>query len=111
MKSLILRMIVLSTLLIFVCSSQAQNYTRSGNTFTAKASAGRTKAEPTKTKYVWTDSKGNTYPIYMGKTGSCFVIRKSAKTGKEYRSYLGPEVSAEICRELGVKYEPKNKKG
>ena len=106
-----MRVVLLSTLLIFACNIQAQNYVRSGNTFTVKASAGRAKAEPTKTKYVWTDSKGNTYPIYMGKTGSCFVIRKSAKTGKEYKSYLGSEVSAEICKELGVKYEPKNKKG
>jgi hypothetical protein len=96
-----------------VCSysANAQTYTREGNTFTAKASAGRAKAEPIKTKFVWTDSKGVAYPIYMGKTGSCFVIRKSSKTGKEYRSYLGTEVSAEICKELGVKYEPKNKKG
>lgn len=111
MKLLMKLLVTLSLLLVCFCSANAQTYTREGNTFTVKASAGRAKAEPTKTKYIWTDSKGNTYPIYMGKTGSCFVIRKSAKTGKEYKSYLGPEISAEICRELGVKYEPKNKKG
>ena len=58
---------------------------------------------------VWKDSKGNEYPVYMSSTGSCFVIKTSAKTGKEYRNYLGPEISEQMCKELNVEYKGKKK--
>ena len=96
-------------MLVLLCVgliSNAQNYTREGNTFVSVKSA---KAEPTKTKFTWKDSKGTEYPVYISSTGSCFIIRISKKTGKEYRSYLGPEVSAQICKELNIEY--KGKKG
>lgn len=96
-------------MLVLLCiglTSNAQNYTREGNTFVSAKSA---KAEPTKTKFTWKDSKGTEYPVYISSTGSCFVIKVSAKTGKEYRSYLGPEISKQICKELGIEY--KGKKG
>ena len=101
----------LLTLLLLVLAmgltANAQTYTRSGNTFIS--STGERKAEPTKTKFTWKDSKGNEYPVYISSNGSCFIIRISKKTGKEYRSYLGPEVSAQICKELNIEY--KSKKG
>ena len=84
----------------------AQNYTRNGNEFSVTS---KSKAEPIKTKYTWKDSKGVVYSVYMSANGSCFVIKISKKTGKEYRNYLGPEVSAQICKELGIEY--KGKKG
>ena len=88
----------------------AQSFERQGNTFVSKSTKGsRTKSEPTKTKFTWKDSKGNEYPVYMSSTGSCFVIKTSAKTGKEYRNYLGPEVSEQMCKELGVEYKGKKK--
>jgi hypothetical protein len=86
----------------------AQNYTREGNTFISSTGE-RTKQEATKTKFTWKDSKGKEYPVYISKSGSCFVIKVSAKTGKEYRNYLGPEISRQICKELNVEY--KSKKG
>lgn len=86
----------------------AQSYERQGNTFVSNKGS-RAKAEPTKTKFTWKDSKGNEYPVYMSSTGSCFVIKTSAKTGKEYRNYLGPEVSEQICKELNVTYKGKKK--
>ena len=98
--------IMLVLLLLVGVPTYAQNYTREGNTFVSVKSA---KAEPTKTKFTWKDSKGTEYPIYISSTGSCFIIRISKKTGKEYRSYLGPEVSAQICKELNIEY--KGKKG
>ena len=64
---------------------------------------------PDKTPYTWKDSKGKEYPIYISSTGSCFVIKTSSKTGKEYRQYLGPEISEEICKQLGRKYTAKTK--
>ena len=89
-------------------AANAQTYTRSGNTFISSTGE-RVKAEPVKTKFTWKDSKGREYPVYISKTGSCFIIKVSAKTGKEYRNYLGPEISQQICKELNVEY--KGKKG
>lgn len=52
-----------------------------------------------KTGVTWKDSKGDEYPVYMAHTGSCFVI-KTSKSGKDYRAYLGEEVSEQIRKEL-----------
>ena len=89
-------------------AANAQTYTRSGNTFISSTGE-RVKAEPTKTKFTWKDSKGKEYPVYISSNGSCFVIKVSAKTGKEYRNYLGPEISQQICKELNVEYKGKKK--
>ena len=102
----------LLTLLLLVLAmglaANAQTYTRSGNTFISSTGE-RVKAEPVKTKFTWKDSKGKEYPVYISSNGSCFVIKISAKTRKEYRNYLGPEISQQICKELNVEY--KGKKG
>ena len=84
----------------------AQTYTRNGNTFTSAKSV-KAKAEPVKTKFTWKDSKGKEYPVYISAKGSCFVIKTSSKTGKEYKNYLGPEISSQICKELNIKYNGK----
>lgn len=86
--------------------ANAQTYTRNGNTFTSTKSV-KAKAEPVKTKFTWKDSKGKEYPVYISSKGSCFVIKVSAKTGKEYKNYLGPEISSQICKELNIKYNGK----
>ena len=82
-------------------------YKQEGNIF---SSVKTTKTVTTdKTPYTWKDSKGKEYPIYISSTGSCFVIKVSSKTGKEYRQYLGPEISEEICKQLGREYKAKTK--
>ena len=102
----------LLTLLLLVLAiglvANAQSYSREGNTFISSTGE-RVTAEPVKTKFTWKDSKGKEYPIYISSTGSCFVIKVSAKTGKEYRNYLGSEISQQICKELNINY--KSKKG
>lgn len=102
----------LLTLLLLVLAiglvANAQTYTRSGNTFISSTGE-RVKAVDTKTKFTWKDSKGKEYPIYISKSGSCYVIKVSAKTNKEYKNYLGPEISEQICKELNINY--KSKKG
>ena len=97
--------------LIFAAAvpASAQDYTRNGKTFVQSARSAK-KAEATLTAYKWQDSKGNEYPIYQSASGACFVLRTSKKTGKEYKHYLPKELSAEIARETGVKYEPKTRK-
>ena len=102
---------ILFIMLLFCISfnnAYSQNYTRNGNTFISSKGE-RVKAEPVKTKFTWKDSKDKEYPVYISNNGSCFVIKVSVKTGKEYRNYLGSEISQQICKELNIEY--KGKKG
>lgn len=85
--------------------AKAQSFNRNGNNFEQVSTTKSSSA--TKTKFTWTDSKGNTYPIYIGSTGSCYVLKVSQKTNKEYKYYLGAEISQAVCKELGIKYKNK----
>ena len=105
MKKILLMLLLL---LVVGATTNAQTYSREGNTFISSTGV-RVKAEPVKTRFTWKDNKGKVYPIYISGNGSCFVIKVSAKTGKEYRNYLGPEISQQICKELNIEY--KGKKG
>ena len=71
-----------------------------------KAQSARVKQQPRLTPYKWEDSKGNQYPIYIGPSGACYVVRIS-KNGNEYKQYLGEEISRDICNKMGVAYAPK----
>ena len=105
MKQIILILIMMLSMSL---TTNAQNYVRSGNTFTAKSySKSSSKSGSIKTKFTWKDSKGKTYAIQVSSSGATFVIKTSSKTGKEYKNYLGPEISKEVCRELGIKYNSK----
>lgn len=99
-------LLVMMALMCCLTVSAQHPYTRSGDTFTAMTKA-KEKVEPTKTKYFYTDSHGDKYPIFMSSTGSCFINKVSSKTGKEYRMYLGKDISMEICKEMGVEYKGK----
>lgn len=88
-------------------TTNAQNYIRSGNTFIVKSSTKSSKSTSIKTKFTWKDSKGKTYQINVSSSGAAFVIKTSSKTNKEYKNYLGPEISKEICKELGINYTSK----
>lgn len=61
------------------------------------------KTSDNKTKFTYTDNKNITYPIYISKSGSCYIIVTSKK-GNQYKKYLGKEISKEVCKELNVKY-------
>lgn len=102
------KLLIILVLLCVGLTSNAQSYTREGNTFISSMGE-RVKAEPVKTKFTWKDSKGNEYPVYISPKGSCFVIKGKDKNGKDKRTYLGPEISQQICKELGIEY--KSKKG
>ena len=107
------RLLVL--ILIIICCALIANaddnksFKYENNTY---SSTGREKSNSTaiNTGFNWTDSKGNTYPIYMSpSSGSCYIIKVSAKTNKEYKQYLGPDVSQDICKKLGKEYKAKKK--
>jgi len=92
---------------LWMTADAQTTYKQEGNTF---SSVKTTKTvTPEKTDYLWKDFKGNVHPIYISQSGSCFIIKISSKTGKEYRQYLGPEMSEEICRKLGREYKVKTK--
>lgn len=78
-----------------------------GNTYSNSSTGGKVSTPPTKTPYTWKDKKGNSYPIYMSASGSCFIIKTSKNTGKDYKNYLGPEVSTDICKKMGKEYRGK----
>ena len=86
----------------------AQSFTRNGNNFEQVSKSA--SSEATKTKFTWTDTKGNKYPIFVTKTGRCFVNKLSSKTNKEYKYYLKEDLSRAICKELGIIYQEKAKK-
>ena len=96
-------------LMLLVGSAVCANaqVTREGKQFVQTQKA-KTSTEK-ETGFTYKDSKGNVYPIFMGSTGSCYIKKVSQKTGKEYKQYLGEDVSSQICKELGVKYTPKSK--
>lgn len=92
---------------LWMTADAQTTYKQEGNTF---SSVKTTKTvTPEKTQFVWKDSKGKEYPIYISNSGSCFIIKTSSKTGKEYRQYLGPEISEAICKQLGREYKAKTK--
>lgn len=101
--------ILLLAVMSINCVAQSKNYAVQGKEYSSTKKT-KSKSEPKNTGYTWKDSKGNVYPIYMSESGSCYVIKTSSKTGKEYKNYLGPEVSQDICNKLGVTYKGKKSK-
>ena len=100
MKRIILSiMFALSTLTI--CAQGT--YTRTGNNFTQVTV--QKQSEATKTRLTYTTTKGEVFPIYLSKNGRAYIIRVSKKTGKEYKQYLGEEISREVCKEYKVTYK------
>ena len=102
-------------ILIIICCGMIANaddnksFKCEGNTYSSTGRVKSNSSAPVVTGFTWTDSKGNKYPIYISNSGSCYIIRTSKKTGKEYKSYLGPEISQDICKKLGKEYKGKRK--
>lgn len=109
MKKFILVVVIL--LAFGIQNTNAQSVVRNGNTFkSVSSSSSRTSRDTLATKFMWEDSKGNKYPIIVNKdSGACYIWRKSSKTGKMYKSYLGAEISQVMCKELDITYVPKKK--
>ena len=93
-----MKKLILCILLALFCINIHAEVKREGDTFKVEQSA---KASDTKTKYTWEDKEGNKYPIYITKKGTCYVLRTSKKTGKEYKYYLPKDIQKTIKKELG----------
>lgn len=104
MKKLFIMAAMLLALSVNNSSTYAQDIKREGTTFVVSSS--KKTSEPVKTKFTWKVGDVE-YPIYISTTGSCYIIKTSKKTGKEYKQYLPKEVCAEIAKEMGIEYKPK----
>ena len=77
-------------------TAKAQSVRKEGKTFIAESSRGASTSKDITTTYTWRDKDGNEYPIYLHKytkgdkvgQWGAYVIRKSQKTGKEYKYYF-----------------------
>ena len=104
-------MIICILMMLATATAWSQkSFTTDGNTY--RPTQAVTKNVPQKdstvsaTPYTY-EVKGVKYPIHIGKTGSCYIVRTSKKTGKEYRQYLGEEISRDICIKMGRVYKAK----
>jgi len=59
----------------------------SGN-FTSASPVKESKQQSLDTGKLYTDSKGNQYPVYCSASGRLFILRTSKKTGNIYKQYL-----------------------
>lgn len=106
MKKIIFTLSVL--LYIFFCN--AQSVTREGNTFSVQKSE-KSTTNTIQTVFSYKDSKDNVYPIYLNKsTGSCYVLKISQKTGKEYKYYMPAEVKEQILKYYNITIQLKTQK-
>lgn len=91
-------LIIFIAIIGMIMPINAQNVIQEGNIFKEKVES---KSQETKTEYYWEDRKGEKYPIYISQRGSCY-IKKVSKKGKEYKQYLGKEVSEKICKLMNI---------
>ena len=111
---IIIRRLLVLILITICCGTIAnadgdKSYKCEGNTYSSTGRVKSNSSVPIPTSFEWTDSKGNKYPIYISNSGSCYIIKKSNKTGKDYKQYMKPEVSQDICSKLGKEYKCKKK--
>ena len=105
----------LFTLIFIICSvlsvsaDDNKSYKCEGTQYSSTGGV-KSNSKPVATGFTWKDTKGNIYPIYISNSGSCYVIKTSKKTGKEYKYYLVSEISKDICKKLGKEYKGKNEK-
>lgn len=108
------KLFVIVALMGLTLSANAQSFNVTGNTYTTTASASvqrDVRYNAKETQFTWEDGKGEKHAIWVHvKTGSCFVIMWSEAKQKEYRKWLGREVSADICKRLGREYKPTERK-
>lgn len=97
---------------MFALSMNAQSGVKASSSYVVKGNTYvQQKTQQTQTSFVWEDTKGEVYPIWINKSnGRCFIKKTSKKSGNEYNSYLPEEVAKDICYKLNVPYTYKPRK-
>ena len=112
MKKTILTIVLLAMALCATAQEKTADkaYKREGKVFVQSDNTkSQVLAGDKVTAYTWRDTQGTEYPIILhqykkgDKVGkwNAYVIRKSAKTGKDYRYFLpdGEKIATEILNE------------
>lgn len=103
MKRVLIIAALLSVVSCLCISLNAQNYVQEGTNFKQVKSEKSVKVNPGKeTKYTWTFTNGEEYPIWISPKGKAYVNKVSKKTGKEYRVYLDSTVAVKILNSKGL---------
>ena len=108
MLKYILRVLTIALALVIGChNAEGQNVKRDGKTFITSSES--KQSSDIQTTYMWKDKEGNQYPIFLHKytkgekegQWGAYVLRISAKTGKEYKYYFpkNDEVASQIRKE------------
>lgn len=69
---------------------------KEGNTFVEQT----TKEQDKEIPFTYTNKKGEVHKLYISKKGAIYMIKTSAKTGKEYRQYLPKDKQEHIKQHL-----------
>lgn len=101
---------ILFIMLLIACVGNAENtVTRNGNTFTASSSSSSSRSTSKKTSYLYVDTDGKQYEIYITSNGRCYINKVSGKTGNTYKKYIPEDVARTICKEMNIEYKEKKK--
>lgn len=71
---------------------RGQNVVLKGKTFVQQST---TTVDSTATGYLYQDSQGLNYPIFLSNKGKAYCWVKSKKTGKMYKKYL-PKITEQL---------------
>ena len=87
-------------------AAENKAFTVEGNVYSVSADTDKPETTDTVTEYFY--KHGDTqYPIHLSRNGRAFIVLKSQKTGKDYRKYLGEEISRDLCKKCGAEYKEK----
>lgn len=91
------RIVLLASIFVLACGSIAysQKYIRNGKTF-EQVKTNKSITEAFQTGFTWKSSDGKEYPIYLSSKGGVYIIKKSRKTGKNYKQYLPKDIADQI---------------
>lgn len=81
------KIIIALMLIAAATAAHSQNVTRDSKGNYIATAARKDTAAATNTGKTYTDTKGNSYPVYVSAKGKLFVYRIS-KTGNKYKQYL-----------------------
>ena len=96
----LLALLLLCLALACCMDAMGQNVTRQGNTFVQVNT--RQESKPaTKTEYIYTDKKGNSYPVWLSSRGKAFIyyINKKGEQKRKYIPEIGKQINPEAYKE------------